>query len=34
AETAPASDFELGAEDIEEIEQLLAQRQKKIDNAQ
>ncbi|MHC4911487.1 MAG: aldo/keto reductase [Planctomycetota bacterium] len=29
-ETAPASDFELNAEDIEEIEQLLAERLKKI----
>lgn len=33
AETAPASDFELSAEDIEEIEQLLAERLKKIANA-
>jgi aryl-alcohol dehydrogenase-like predicted oxidoreductase len=33
AETAPASDFELGAEDIEEIEQLLAERLKKIAKA-
>jgi aryl-alcohol dehydrogenase-like predicted oxidoreductase len=33
AETATASDFELGAEDIEEIEQLLAERLKKIANA-
>jgi aryl-alcohol dehydrogenase-like predicted oxidoreductase len=33
AETAPASDFELSAEDVEEIEQLLAERLKKIANA-
>ena len=32
-ETAPASDFELGAEDTEEVEQLLAERLKKIANA-
>jgi aryl-alcohol dehydrogenase-like predicted oxidoreductase len=31
-ETAPASDWCLGDEDIEEIEQLLAERQKKINN--
>lgn len=33
AETAPASDFELSEEDTEEIEQLLAERLKKIANA-
>ncbi|UCF43173.1 MAG: aldo/keto reductase [Planctomycetota bacterium] len=33
AETAPASDFELSAEDAEEIEQLLAERLKEIANA-
>jgi aryl-alcohol dehydrogenase-like predicted oxidoreductase len=33
AETAPASDFELSAEDVEEIEQLLAERLKKIAKA-
>ena len=31
-ETAPASDWNLAEEDIEEIEQLLAERQRKIDN--
>jgi aryl-alcohol dehydrogenase-like predicted oxidoreductase len=31
AETAPASDFKLGTEDIEEIERLLLERQKKMD---
>jgi len=31
-ETAPASDWNLGAEDIKKIERLLAERQKKIDN--
>jgi len=30
AETSAASDFQLGTEDIEEIEQLLAERQKKV----
>ncbi len=33
AETAPASDFELSAEDVEEIERLLAERLKKIAKA-
>jgi aryl-alcohol dehydrogenase-like predicted oxidoreductase len=32
-ETTPASDFELSSEDVEEIEQLLAERLKKIANA-